>query len=68
VSAETAKKKAAGTIRLTLVHGGIACPKDQKETIKALGFRRRGETVTRQDTPAVRGMVRKIRHLLEIEG
>jgi large subunit ribosomal protein L30 len=67
VSAETAKKK-GGTITIRLIHGGIACPKDQKETIRALGFRRRGQTVTREDTPAIRGMVRKIRHLLELEG
>lgn len=67
MSAET-KKKSAGKITIRLVHGGIACPKDQKATIKALGFRRRGETVTREDTPAIRGMVRKIRHLVEVEG
>jgi large subunit ribosomal protein L30 len=66
VSADTKKK--SGTITIRLVHGGIACPKDQKQTIRALGFRRRGEAVTREDTPAIRGMMRKIRHLIEIEG
>jgi len=53
-------------IAITLVKSGICTPKDQKATLKGLGFRRLGQKVVREDTPAVRGMVRKVRHLLEV--
>jgi large subunit ribosomal protein L30 len=56
------------TLRLKLARSGIATPKDQKATIRALGFRRIGEIVERPDTPEVRGRIRKIRHLVEIVG
>jgi large subunit ribosomal protein L30 len=53
-------------LRLRLATSGIATPKDQKATIRALGFRRVGEIVERPDTPEVRGRILKIRHLVEI--
>jgi large subunit ribosomal protein L30 len=56
------------TLRLKLAKSGIATPKNQKATIRALGFRRVGEVVERPDTPEVRGRIRKIRHLVEIIG
>ena len=46
----------------------ICAPKDQKATIRGLGFRRLGETVEREDSPSIRGMWRKVQHLVEIEG
>lgn len=55
-------------LRLKLAKSGIATPKDQKATIRALGFRRVGEIVERPDTAEVRGRIRKIRHLVEIVG
>ena len=54
------------TLRLKLVKSGIATPKDQKATIRALGFRRIGDVVERADSPDVRGRIRKIAHLVEI--
>ena len=39
---------------------------DQKRTIQALGLRRLGQTVEHRDTPALRGMIRKVRHLVTI--
>lgn len=39
---------------------------DQKRTIEALGLRRLGHTVEHRDTPAIRGMIRKIQHLVEV--
>ena len=45
---------------------GICTPKDQKATLKGLGLRRLGERVVREDTPSIRGMVQKVRHLVEI--
>jgi large subunit ribosomal protein L30 len=66
-----ARKPAASkatTLRLRLAKSGIATPVDQKATIRALGFRRVGQTIDRPDTPEVRGRIRKIRHLVEIVG
>ena len=61
-----AAPKSALTLRLA--KSGICTPVDQKATIRALGFRRVGQTIDRPDTPEVRGRIRKIRHLVEIVG
>lgn len=53
-------------LRLRLAKSGIATPADQKATIRALGFRRLGEVIEREDGPALRGRIRKVRHLVEI--
>ena len=66
---ETRKtKKAEKTVTLRWKRSAIAAPADQKAAVRGLGFRRLGESLVREDTPAVRGMVRKVRHLVEIEG
>jgi large subunit ribosomal protein L30 len=57
-----------GTLRLTLVRSTIGRPKDQEATIRTLGLRKLHQTVELQDTPSVRGMVNKVRHLLNVEG
>lgn len=65
--APRAKKSAGGErISITLVKSGICTPKDQKATLKGLGFRRLGQKVVREDSPSVRGMIRKVRHLVEV--
>ncbi|HKD19215.1 MAG TPA: 50S ribosomal protein L30 [Thermoanaerobaculia bacterium] len=51
---------------MTLVRSGICTPKDQKATLKGLGFGRLGMKVVRDDSPAIRGMIRKVRHLVEV--
>jgi large subunit ribosomal protein L30 len=56
------------TIRITYVKSAIGRTKDQKETIRALGFRRLNQTVERPDNPSVRGMVEKVQHLVRVEG
>ena len=62
------KKELAGkTIRVMLVRSPIGYPKDQKATVKALGLRRMHQTVEQVDNPAVRGMIQKIIHLVQIE-
>lgn len=62
------KKTGTGkTIRVTQVRSAIGYPKDQKATVRALGLHRLHETVEHQDTPALRGMLRKVIHLLKIE-
>ena len=56
-----------GRLTITLVRSGICTPKDQKKTLVGLGFGRLGTRVVRDDNPAVRGMIRKVRHLVEVE-
>ena len=55
------------TIRVTLVRSAIGYPKDQKATVKALGLRRLHQSVEQVDNPAVRGMIQKIIHLVQVE-
>lgn len=55
------------TLRVTLVHSAIGYTKTQKATVRALGFHRLHQTVEHNDTPAVRGMLTKIIHLIKIE-
>lgn len=62
------KKESTGkTIRVTLVRSPIGYTKDQKATAKALGLRRLHQTVEHKDNPALRGMIRKIIHLVQVE-
>lgn len=60
-----AKKKK--TIQVTQVRSTISCPKDQVATVKALGLKRIRHTVELPDNDAVRGMVFKVKHLVEIK-
>lgn len=61
------KESTGGTIRVTLVRSPIGYTKDQKATVLALGLRRMHQTVEHKDTPALRGMLSKVIHLLKIE-
>jgi large subunit ribosomal protein L30 len=54
------------TIRIEQVRSPIGYPKKQREVLRGLGLRRIRHVVEREDTPAVRGMVRKIAHLARI--
>ncbi len=55
------------TLRVTLVRSPIGFTKDQKATVFALGLHRMHQTVEHKDTPAVRGMLTKVIHLLKVE-
>jgi large subunit ribosomal protein L30 len=62
------KKSTGGNnLRVTLVKSPIGFTKDQKATVRALGLHRMHQTVEHKDTPALRGMLNKIVHLLKIE-
>ncbi|MBN2116780.1 MAG: 50S ribosomal protein L30 [Anaerolineales bacterium] len=62
------KKEIGGkTVRVTLVRSPIGFTRDQKQTVLALGLRRMHQTVEHKDNPAVRGMIRKIIHLVQVE-
>ncbi len=54
-------------IRVTLVRSPIGYTKEQKRTVFALGLRRLHQTIEHKDTPALRGMLNKVVHLLKIE-
>jgi large subunit ribosomal protein L30 len=55
------------TLRVTLIKSPIGFPEPQKRTVRALGLHRMHQTVEHQDTPALRGMLNSIIHLLQIE-
>ena len=54
------------TIKLKQVRSTIKCHADQKATIKALGFKKLNQVIEKESTPQIQGMVRKVKHLLEI--
>jgi large subunit ribosomal protein L30 len=54
-------------LRVTYVKSVIGYSKRQKGTIEALGFRKLYQTVEHDDTPVIRGMLVKVRHLVEVE-
>ena len=64
-AAPAAAKK---TLRIRQIRSGICTPVDQKQALKGLGLRRIRHEVVRADTPATRGQILKIRHLVEVVG
>ena len=56
----------AGTINVTLKKSTIGCKKDQIATVEALGLKKIGQTVEKPDNPQIRGMVFKVKHLVEV--
>ena len=61
-----ASKAAGGKIHLKLVRSAICTPVKQKKVVKGLGFTRLNQVIERPDTAAIRGMVKKIPHLVEV--
>ena len=56
------------TIKIKQIKSKIGYPVDQKRTLEALGLRKISQVVEVEDTPSVRGMIRKLRHLVtEVE-
>ena len=53
-------------ITVTWKRSTIGFPQDQRRTIAGLGLRRLHHTVEHEDTPSIRGMVNKVRHLVEV--
>lgn len=63
------RKKSAGakgTVRIKWVKSFIGCTDDMRQTVRGLGLRKLHQVVERQDSPAVRGMIHKVRHLVEV--
>ncbi len=57
----------SGLIRITYVKSAIGYNRRQKDTIRSLGLRKLGESVIQADSPAVRGMVHAVEHLVKVE-
>jgi large subunit ribosomal protein L30 len=55
------------TVKVTRVKSPIGFKNNQGTVVKALGLRRIRHTVELKDTPATRGMIHKVRHLVEVE-
>ena len=63
---KTKKPAKAGTIKVKMIGSVITCPEKQRATVRGLGLRRMNQVVERLDTPEIRGMVRKVPHLVAI--
>lgn len=57
----------AGKLKVTLVRSTIDRDKSQKQTVNGLGLRKLNHSVVLEDTRAVRGMIRKVQHLVAVE-
>jgi len=57
----------ADTITLTLVKSGIKSTKKIQDTLVGLGLTKMNKTITRKNTPEIRGMVAKVAHLIRVE-
>jgi large subunit ribosomal protein L30 len=55
------------TLKITYVRSAIGQKPDHKRTVLALGLRRLNQTVQHEDSPQLRGMVHKVRHLVRVE-
>ena len=53
-------------LRIQQVRSAIGRKQDQKNTLTALGIRKMGQVVVHDDTPQIRGMIKKITHLLTV--
>ena len=57
----------AKKLKITLVKSPIGYSYDQKDTVKRLGLKRMHQSVIKEDIPQIRGMVRKVKHLVSVE-
>jgi large subunit ribosomal protein L30 len=57
-----------GRLRVTQVKSAIGYDRRQRATLRGLGLRRLHHSVELEATPAVRGMIDKVRHLVKVEG
>lgn len=54
-------------LKITLTRSLIGRPEDQRATVKALGLKKTNTFVMQDDTPVIRGMIRKVEHLVTVE-
>lgn len=56
----------ANKLKITLKRSVIGRPEDQRVTVKTLGLKKTNRSVVHNDNPAIRGMINKVSHLLEV--
>jgi len=54
-------------LKLTLHHSAIGYSQKHKDTVRTLGFKKLHQSVVREDTPVLRGMLHKVGHLVSVE-
>ncbi len=54
-------------LRITQIKSPIGAPPKQRATLRALGLRKIRQTTTKKDAPEIRGMIARVRHLVEVE-
>ena len=54
------------TIKIKQIKSRIGASADQKRTLQALGLHRISEVIEKEDTPSIRGMIRKVHHLVTV--
>jgi large subunit ribosomal protein L30 len=54
-------------LKVTQTRSVIGRPKPQRDTVRGLGLKRLGDVVVKEDRPEIRGMLRKVAHLIEVE-
>lgn len=57
----------ATKLAITLKRSMIGRPEVQRVTLRTLGLRKREQTVLHQDSPAIRGMINQVKHLIEVK-
>ena len=57
----------SGAFKITLKKSVVGRPEKHRRTVRSLGLRKINKTVVLKDTPNIRGMIRKVSHLLEVE-
>jgi large subunit ribosomal protein L30 len=63
---KSTKAKSSSVIKLKMIGSGIGKEASQKATLKGLGMTKLNKVVELEDTAAVRGMIRKVQHLVEV--
>ena len=57
----------ANMLKIKLIKSTIASKPNHKKNVEALGLRKIGQVIEHEDSPQIRGMIRKVEHLLEVE-
>ncbi|MGB6484179.1 MAG: 50S ribosomal protein L30 [Candidatus Acidiferrales bacterium] len=60
-------KKKSETLKIRWVRSFIGCPRNMRQTIRGMGFRRMNQLIERPDSPSIRGMIARVHHLVQIE-
>ena len=60
-------KTSVKTIKIKQVRSGIGFASNQKAVLRGLGFTKLNQVIERPDDPSIRGMVHKVRHLVEVQ-